>query len=104
MNGNDPNKTRQMLFEESGGVEAVAWIADDIFAVILKGGYFYVVRLEDIVESPNLKEKKQATRGVRIIFKQKLELKGETRQLIMTERKIPSYAGQRYKEADEKPE
>ena len=47
MDGNDPTKTRMITFDEPGGVEAVSWIADDIFAIMVKGGFFYVVRLDD---------------------------------------------------------
>ena len=46
MNGIDP-QTKWITFEETGGVEAMACIAEDIFAVVLKGGFFYVIRLED---------------------------------------------------------
>lgn len=52
----------------------MTWIADDIYAVILKGGLFYVIRLED--ESLN---NPGGTKDVQVIFKQKLDLHEETR-------------------------
>ena len=77
MNGNDPAKTIEITFYEPGGIEAVAWIADDIFAVIVKGGFFYVIRLDDenVDQSKNL----SPNRGCKVIFKKQLDLQGETR-------------------------
>ena len=79
----------------------MAWIADDIFAVIVNGGFFYVVRLDDenLDQSKNL----SPNRGCKVIFKKKLELQGETRQLLVTKRVIPSYAD-KVPDGDFKPE
>ena len=76
-----------ITFDELGGVEAMVQIAYDIFAVVVKGGVFYVIRLTDEDSSESGQSK-----GCTVIFKTKLDLAGETRQIIQTLRTLPEYA------------